>query len=345
MADAPNPFAGSGTPPPEGAPHPGPAPEGREQQLDPTTASNVGAPPIGSSDDYEASFLARAYRTLLEHDDFDGHLRDLAETAKTLTACERVVIERAGSVRIDAEGAESLDGPWSSSDPGGLVEEGQPSLVLPVITDGLATHVMAFYKNSTPGRFSPTELEHARRLGDLTGLILAGAARAAVFARLMRVEDGPAVATRNDFEDEVVSALASHGGKAGFMIVRISDLNAVNQRHGRDVGDEVLRLVARSLRETIGSLGTVGRIRRHEFGAVLPGETFARTRELAKELDKAFSSPLPVLGRDDVSATIAVGVAASRAGDPGSVAPLFHAAYTALERELGSYRPRGSRWS
>jgi diguanylate cyclase (GGDEF)-like protein len=127
------------------------------------------------------------------------------------------------------------------------------------------------------------------------------------------------------------------------VIVRISDLSEINQRHGREVGDEVLRLVARSLRETIGSLGTVGRVRRHEFGAVLPGESYDRTSELARELEKTFVNPLPVLGRNDVSATIAIGVAAASNGD-GSVVPLFHAAYTALERGLGRQRRRGSRW-
>ena len=203
---------------------------------------------------------------------------------------------------------------------------------------------MAFYKASSPGRFSPSELEHARRLVDLAGLVLDGAARAESFAGLVQIEDAPAMVTRNDFEDEVFNALESHGGTAGFMIVRIVDLNEVNQRNGREVGDEVLRLVARSMRTTVGSAGTVGRIRRHEFGAVLPAESFARTSELARELQRAFTNPLPVLGRDDVSARIAVGVAAALDGKPRSVVPLFHAAYTALERELGKPRRRDSRW-
>jgi len=175
------------------------------------------------------------------------------------------------------------------------------------------------------------------------GLILAGAARAGAVGRLLRAEDGPAVASRNDFEDQVAAALEAHDGQASFVIVRISDLSEINQRHGREVGDEVLRLVARSLRATIGSLGTVGRVRRHEFGAVLPGESYDRTSELARELEKTFVNPLPVLGRNDVSATIAIGVAAASNGD-GSVVPLFHAAYTALERRLGPQRRRGSRW-
>ncbi|MFZ1878614.1 MAG: hypothetical protein WAU41_00495 [Gaiellaceae bacterium] len=37
-------------------------------------------------------------------------------------------------------------------------------------------------------------------------------------------------------------------------------------------------------------------------------------------------------------------MAAATGGDSGSVVPLFHAAYTALERGLGKDRRRGSRW-
>ena len=293
-------------------------------------------------EDYEGRLLAGAYRALLSLENFDELLAGLAETARARTACERVVIER---VDLNQRGAaESLAGPWTSLGPERLAPHAQPSLALPILTDGVAGHVMTFYKANTPGRFSPSELEHARRLVDLAGLVLDGAARAESFAGLVRIEDAPAMVTRNDFEDEVFNALESHSGTAGFMIVRIADLNEVNQRNGREVGDEVLRLVARSMRTTVGSAGTVGRIRRHEFGAVLPGESFARTNELARELEKAFTSPLPVLGRDDVSARIVVGVAAALDGKPGSVVPLFHAAYTALERELGKPRRRDSRW-
>jgi diguanylate cyclase (GGDEF)-like protein len=342
MTDALNPLAGPGMPPPEGPSGVARPSEVAKARLLRRTPADL-AQAETSDDDYEQRFLASAYRALLSHESFDALLGSLAETARARTACERVVIERAGFNQPVA-GTASLPGPWASPGSERLSPHAQPSLALPVVTDGVAGHVMTFYKASTPGRFSPSELDHARRLVDLAGLLLDGASRAESLAALVRVDDAPAIATRNDFEDEVFTALQSHGGSAGFMIVRISDLNEVNQRHGREVGDEVLRLVARSMRQTVGSVGSVGRIRRHEFGAVLPGESFARTSALAKELDKTFANPLPVLGRDDVSARIVVGVAAALDGNAGSVVPLFHAAYTALERELGKPGRRDSRW-
>ena len=52
---------------------------------------------------------------------------------------------------------------------------------------------------------------------------------------------------RDEFENEVLAAVEDHDGKAALLIVPVSDLDVANRRHGREVGDEVLRLVARSM--------------------------------------------------------------------------------------------------
>lgn len=303
-------------------------------------AANV--PSFDAEENYEASLLAQAFRALLPQESLDQLLCDLAEAARAQTNCEHVVIER---TRGAADRDLRLHGPWASRGADHRAES-LPSLELPVVVDGFSTHAIRFFKHRSPSRFSRTELDHARRLGDLAGLVLQGALPRESSPRPLEVDSEPAVPAHQDFEDEVMSALKSHDGKAALLVVRVSDLEQVNRRYGREVGDEVLRLVARSMREVIGSAGTVGRVRRHEFGAVLPGEDFARASQRAQAMDKLFVNPQPVLGRDDVHATIAVGVAAAMDGNPGSVAPLFHAAYQVLERELAELerRPRASRW-
>jgi diguanylate cyclase (GGDEF)-like protein len=304
-------------------------------------AANV--PSFDADESYEVSLLAQAFRALLSQESLDQLLCELAEAARVHTNCEHVVIER---TRGAADRGLRLHGPWASSG-AEYRAESLPSLELPVVVDGFSSHAIKFFKRRSPDRFSRTELDHARRLGDLAGLVLQGGASLRESSpRRLEPDHEPAEPARQDFEDAVLAALESQHGKAALLIARVSDLDQVNRRHGREVGDEVLRLVARSMREVIGSAGTVGRVRRHEFGAVLPGEDFARASERAKALDKLFANPQPVLGRDDVDATIAVGVAAAVDGDPGSVAPIFHAAYQALERELAELkrRPRASRW-
>jgi diguanylate cyclase (GGDEF)-like protein len=134
----------------------------------------------------------------------------------------------------------------------------------------------------------------------------------------------------------------ANDGRAGLFITRITDLEQINTRWGRDVGDEVLRVVARTMQDAIGSAGTVGRLRRHEFGGLLPGLDYARTAEFAAATQGSLTNPLPVLGRTDVFASIVVGAAAAQGGRPNSVIPLFHATYKMLEAATCD-RPRDPR--
>lgn len=300
-----------------------------------------------SDEEYEDGFLARAFRALLAPEDFGRLLCDIVETARVLTGCEHVVVARRPLAATVVDGDVRLHGPWAAPADGGHADDALPSLELPVVVDGYATHVMSFYKGGGQGRYSPEELGHARRVSDLAGLVLSGLLLPSDPDPRSFEAREPGVPGRDEFEEEVLAAVDEHGGKAALLIVRVSDLDVVNRRLGREVGDEVLRLVARSMREVIGASGTVGRVNRHEFAAVLPGMDFAGAKELARRMDRLFTNPQPVLGRDDVHATIAVGVAAATEGAPSSVAPLFHETYKSLEREVAALqrRPRTSSWS
>ncbi len=289
------------------------------------------------NDPYEEQTLAWAYRTLLAHESFDELLRELAETARAHTNCEEVGIT---AVAAGGSGSTSTD-TWSSGAPGGAARDPvqRPSLAMPVLTDGLATHVMNFYKSNELEKFTAEEIAHARRCSDLAGLIFSGAALVGALRRIGTVDDETGVLVRKGFEDDVHAALVANEGRAGLFIARVADLDEINRRWGREVGDEVLYIVARAMRDAIGDSGTVGRLRRHEFGGLLPDVDFARTAEIAAATQGFLTNPLPVLGRSDVYASIVIGAAATHtAKTPHSVVPLFHATYKALERAAGSRR-------
>jgi diguanylate cyclase (GGDEF)-like protein len=300
----------------------------------------MGTVPAQPSEPYEEHVLARAYRTLLENEDFDALLRDLAETARSYTNCDEVVIGA-----IDASGpSAATEELWTSGSAGAPTSDplARPSLPMPVVSDGRATHVMTFYKRDQKERFTPGEVDHAKRFSELAGLVVSGAALVGGFHGRSGIDDETGVLIRRGFEDDVMHALSANEGRAGLFIVRIADLEQINTRWGREVGDEVLRLVARAIREAIGTAGTVGRLRRHEFGGLLPGLDLARTGEFAAATQRALANPLPVLGIPDVSASVVVGIAAAQGGLPNSVAPLLHATYQALENALAE-RPRDPR--
>ncbi|MFL5953764.1 MAG: GGDEF domain-containing protein [Gaiellaceae bacterium] len=299
--------------------------------------------PSGSDEPYPEALLANAYRALLSNESFDPLLRQVAAVARALTNCTAVVL-----TGLDDVGP-VLAGPWSSTEvdqpTDGPVE--RPSLAMPVVTDGVATHVLNFYKHAADQRFSASQLEHARRLADIAGLVISGASLGGRLDRLARIDDETGVLLRQGFEEDVVAALDEHEGHVGLVIVRVSDLEQINRAWGRGVGDEVLRLVARAIRDAIGHAGTVGRLRRHEFGALLPGSDFAATEEIAALTRELLANPLPVLGRSDVHAATAIGAAAAQGGSANSVVPLLHAAYKALDAdERGrNDEPRTSRFS
>jgi diguanylate cyclase (GGDEF)-like protein len=277
---------------------------------------------------YEERILARAYRALVANEDFEDLLFEIAETARSYTACEEVVIGAAGADELG-----NTTGPWTAGSFSGGA--GDPllrsSLAMPIVSDGLARHVMTLYKQDSRGRFTATEIDHARRCSDIAGLVIAGAAMVGAAGRFSGIDDETGVPVRRQFEEEVLASLSANDGRAGLFITRITDLEQINRRWGRDVGDEVLRVVARAMQDAIGSAGTVGRLRRHEFGGLLPGLDYAQTAEFAAATQASLRNPLPVLGRTDVCASIVVGAAAAQGGRPSSVIPLFHATYKMLE--------------
>jgi diguanylate cyclase (GGDEF)-like protein len=104
----------------------------------------------------------------------------------------------------------------------------------------------------------------------------------------------------------------------------------INERHGRHVGDHVLRSVATVLRQRFRASDIVARVGDDSFVVVLNGadseiaaETAAQIRRQVRELSLSNSSG------EAVSVTLAAGYAIYREGD--QVEELYRSAETALE--------------
>lgn len=88
--------------------------------------------------------------------------------------------------------------------------------------------------------------------------------------RTSRLDPLTGVANRRHFEERLHEALESdESGRAGILFVDLDDLKAVNDLHGHAVGDDLLKVVAARLRDTIGSHGDVARWGGDEFIALL----------------------------------------------------------------------------
>lgn len=116
---------------------------------------------------------------------------------------------------------------------------------------------------------------------------------------------------RNLFGDRLMLAIAEakrHGGQLAFMYLDLDKFKPINDRLGHGVGDEVLKEVARRLKENIREIDTVARIGGDEFAVILaPPTTLEDSKRTAERLLQVLSEPIQAKGHEcTVSASIGV---------------------------------------
>jgi diguanylate cyclase (GGDEF)-like protein len=70
----------------------------------------------------------------------------------------------------------------------------------------------------------------------------------------------------------------------GFLIIDIDDFKKVNDSHGHDVGDRVLRLVAQTVRKSLRKIDLIFRYGGEEFVVLLPGASADSARRTAERI-------------------------------------------------------------
>jgi diguanylate cyclase (GGDEF)-like protein len=114
---------------------------------------------------------------------------------------------------------------------------------------------------------------------------------------------------RAGFSDHVGGTFEAASGSVGLLFIDLNGFKPINDTHGHQVGDELLRLVSRRLAALVRVNDAVGRLGGDEFAIVLsdvaePQELEAATRRVRE----AFADPF-VLGDVTVSVTASVGSA------------------------------------
>jgi diguanylate cyclase (GGDEF)-like protein len=105
----------------------------------------------------------------------------------------------------------------------------------------------------------------------------------------------------------------------------VDGFKAINDEHGHDCGDAVLRDIAYELRKRLRSFELVYRLGGEEFLTVLPGIGLQAGQEVAERLREAVEQARPT----DIPITISLGVSAAR-GAQVDYDTLFKAADEAL---------------
>ncbi|WP_285906752.1 sensor domain-containing diguanylate cyclase [Pseudodesulfovibrio pelocollis] len=128
-------------------------------------------------------------------------------------------------------------------------------------------------------------------------------------------------------------------GALTMLMMDIDHFKRVNDTHGHDVGDEVLRELARISRAALREPDVLGRLGGEEFGVLLP-ETDARAAmEVAERLRRAIENTPIATAAGEMRITVSIGAATSEC-DAESVATLLKRADVALytAKEAGRNR-------
>jgi diguanylate cyclase (GGDEF)-like protein len=119
------------------------------------------------------------------------------------------------------------------------------------------------------------------------------------------------------------------------VVCDLDGFKAVNDEHGHDRGDDVLKDAAALLRQQLRSFELIYRLGGEEFLLVLPGLTLAEGRDVAERARAAFEETRP----GGLPVTASMGVAAAH-GEDVAYQPLFRAADAALYEAKRSGRNR-----
>jgi len=117
---------------------------------------------------------------------------------------------------------------------------------------------------------------------------------------------------RRYFDDalrEYLGEFQRIGKPVGLMILDLDNFKAVNDTHGHDVGDEVLRAVANCLREFTRYHDVAARLGGEEFAVVAPNLDEDMLAKLAERIRTAVSQLTVTTGNVTLRVTTSVGLA------------------------------------
>jgi len=106
-----------------------------------------------------------------------------------------------------------------------------------------------------------------------------------------------------------------YGWPFGLLFVDIDRFKDVNDAHGHEVGDEVLKMVARTLLNSFRPFDFVGRWGGEEFVALIVNVGDERLRSIAERARSLIEGSGLLRGRHAVRVTVSIGAAAARTDD------------------------------
>lgn len=185
-----------------------------------------------------------------------------------------------------------------------LLPSARNLVVLPLVAEtGCAAVLVVEHGLRTDSRIERRVVSMLERFVSHAALALLNARLLEHVQKLAELDGLTAVANRRTFEtvlERELSRARRTGDEVGLVFIDVDRFKELNDTHGHQAGDELLRRVGRLLVENSRDFDTAARYGGDEFALVLPGSSVADAFDVAERIRG-------VLG--DLDATLSLGVA------------------------------------
>ncbi len=137
-----------------------------------------------------------------------------------------------------------------------------------------------------------------------------------------------------------VGRVGRYEGGVSLAMVDIDNFKQINDAHGHQAGDTVLRDVARILRDTLRTVDSLGRYGGEEFAAILPHTDYDEALQTGERIRHAVADHPFRIGPRELRVTVSVGVATYPSDKVDSPGTLLREADQALYRAKQAGRNR-----
>ena len=182
---------------------------------------------------------------------------------------------------------------------------------IPLVARSQIKGVLNIYRAGDDASFGDDEFELAKRFADAAALALDNAEIRARLEHQARTDSLTGLFNHRTFHERLLHALQetsrTHAPVAVLML-DIDDFKRVNDVHGHGVGDELLRLLADTLRVAVRPEDVVCRLGGEEFGVIMGACDATDANRVAERLvERLGDIEFPAVGRVTVSIGLALG--------------------------------------
>jgi diguanylate cyclase (GGDEF)-like protein len=190
-------------------------------------------------------------------------------------------------------------------------DEPEAMITIPLIARDSIKGALNIYRLGEEARFDDDEFELAKRFGDAAALALDNAQIRARLEHQAQTDSLTGLYNHRAFHERLRRALAtasrSHEALSVLML-DIDDFKRVNDVYGHGAGDEILRGLAETLKDTVRNTDVVYRLGGEEFAIVLASRSPESAERLAHRLvERVEATEFDPAGRITISVGLARG--------------------------------------